>query len=44
MYMLLFVSAEQAFPNKWFVQRGMLIRSKDQLPHWLSDTYWVHLT
>lgn len=35
---------EQAFPNKWFIQRGMLIRSRDQLPHWLSDNYWVHLT
>ena len=37
-------AVEKAFPNKWFIQRGMLIRSKDQLPHWYHDNYWVHLT
>jgi group II intron reverse transcriptase/maturase len=35
---------EQAFSNNWFLQRKMLVRSNDKLPHWFSDKYWVHLT
>lgn len=36
-------AVEKTYPNKWFVQRGMLIKSDDKLPHWFDVTKWVHL-
>jgi len=37
-------AVEKAFPNKWFIQRGMLVKSNDQLPHWFHQSQWVYLT
>ena len=31
---------ERAFPNKWFIQKGMVVKSKDNLGHWFSLAYW----
>lgn len=36
-------AVEIAFSNKYFESAGMLIRSKQQLPHWFDESRWVHL-
>jgi RNA-directed DNA polymerase len=37
-------AVEQAFPNNWFEEMGLQIRSNDNLPHWFDVRQWVHLT
>ena len=37
-------AVEIAFPNKHFEKVGMLIKSKQQKPHWFELSRWVHLT
>lgn len=34
---------EQAFSNRWFTDRGLLIYSDRKFPHWESVTKWVKL-
>ena len=33
-------AVERAYPNKWFTQRGMVTKSKDNREHWFSLAYW----
>lgn len=35
---------EQAYPNRWFSEIGMLILSDQKLKHWQPVTEWVKLT
>lgn len=35
---------EIAFSNKYFEKAGMLIKSKQQKPHWMDVNRWIHLT
>jgi len=33
-------AVERSYPNKWFIQRGMIVKSKDNREHWFSLAYW----
>ena len=34
----------RAFPNKWFIHKGQVIRSDRNLAHWLDVSRWIRLT
>jgi RNA-directed DNA polymerase len=33
-----------AYPNRWFAQQGLIIRSDRQLAHWLDVSQWIRLS
>lgn len=37
------VGVERAYPNSWFQEVGLKIKSTDTLPHWFKLDKWVHL-
>ncbi len=37
-------AVELAFPNKYFQEVGLLIKSQEQHQHWFEMSRWIHLT
>jgi RNA-directed DNA polymerase len=37
-------AVEKAYPNKWFKERGLKIRTDKKQPHWYSIGRWIKLT
>jgi RNA-directed DNA polymerase len=37
-------AVERAFPNEWFVTKGLQIRSNEKCDHWLGIKKWIRLT
>jgi len=37
-------AVEKAFPNKWFAEVGLFLRSKESHTHWQEQQEWVRLT
>ena len=36
-------AVEQAYPNRWFEEMGMVVKSNDDKSHWFERKRWVYL-